>query len=335
MDMIPLYSLSSQKKSAVYSSGKWIDGIYTKKVEEKLKNYLKVKHVILTNSGTSALLAAYWLLKKQGHKTIDVDPYTFPATYQAARFLNYKVNFSRLMLNNNILKPSDIQVLVHLFGQPDDRVNTFPSEKIIEDACQSFGAEINGKKVGTLGEFGCFSFYPTKILHTAGHGGALVFNNSQYFEDAKKLIESGRYQGQLTESIGLNLRIDEIKAEFLLDELKYIDKRIEIQRDIAFQFKKLIPIYQPFLTEKPNQKNVYSVFNLLISKRDEFRLFMKKKNIDTMVYYDKNVLPKKLVNLYDDITNHIVSIPCRWNLSKGEIKIIKEALKEWFILNES
>ncbi|MBU0999995.1 DegT/DnrJ/EryC1/StrS family aminotransferase [Patescibacteria group bacterium] len=328
---IPLYRLNSNYSSKVYNCGKWVDGIKIKELEEKIKDFLDIKYIVLTNSGTSALLAAYWVLKDE-YKTLNVDPYTFPATYQPAKLLSYEINFVRTILKNNVNLPkNELNVITHLFGQPNQLLAKTRRIPFIEDACQSFGAKYKGKNVGTFGKLGCLSFYPTKPLHTNGHGGAVVTNNKDHFEKLKIFIESGRLNGKMTERIALNLRMDEIKAEFLLYELKNYEKRIACQRQIAQGFKNLITGEQPFLKEDKDSYHVYSVFNILVENRKEFRKYMGKKGIETMIYYNEDILPVGEKPKYLDLTASIVAIPCRWNLTNQEISKIKNALKGWFV----
>lgn len=329
MKKISFYKLSTKYKSHVFSSGKWIDGILMKELENKLKDYLGVKYVILTNSGTSSLLAAYWALKDE-FKSLFVDPYTFPATYQPASILEYKINFVRTILEGKArLSKNGLNVITHLFGQPNNLVSNV-GNNFIEDACQSFGAEFQGKKVGTFGKIGCFSFYPTKSFHTCGHGGAVVTNDEKYYHLMRVFIESGRDNGKMTELSALNLRMDEIKAEYLLNEFECYEQNTALQRTIAKEFIEAIPTPQPFLYELKNQKHIYSIFNMIIDNRDDFRKYMQDRGIETIVYYDSDILPKKEQLRYTDITSRIVAIPCRWNLTGIEIKRIKIALKEWF-----
>ena len=326
-----LYKLNSHYSSNVYNCGKWIDGIKIRELEEKIKKFLAIKYVILTNSGTSALLAAYWVLKNE-YKTLNVDPYTFPATYQPAKLLNYKMNFIRTILKNNVIFPKNgLNIITHLFGQPNALLARTEGAPFIEDACQSFGAKYKGKRVGTFGKIGCFSFYPTKSFHTNGHGGAVVTNNQDYYERLKIFIESGRLNGKMTEKIALNLRMDEIKAEFLLYELEDYEKRIACQRQIAKDLKSVIPGEQPFLEEDENSYHIFSVFNMLIKKRNEFRKYMSNKGIETIIYYNDGILPAREKFKYLDLTSSIVAIPCRWNLTDREISRIKNALKGWFV----
>lgn len=328
---IPLYKLDSYYSSKIYNSGKWIDGINIKALEEKIRDYLGVKYVVLANSGTSALLAAYWILKNE-YKILNVDPYTFPATYQPARLLTYKLNFIRTILKNNVVFPKDgLNVITHLFGQPNALLAKAEGVPFIEDACQSFGAKYKGKRVGTFGKIGCFSFYPTKSFHTNGHGGAVVTDDKNYYEKAKIFIESGRLNGKMTEEIALNLRMDEIKAEFLLYELDNYEKRITYQRQIATEFKSVIIEEQPFLEEDEDSYHIYSVFNMLVKKRDDFRKYMSSKRVETMIYYNDDILPAGEKSKYLDLTSSIVAIPCRWNLTDREILRIKNALKGWFV----
>ncbi len=334
MSLIPIYKLVSSFTSNIYNSGQWIDGAKMKELEEKLKEYLHVPYVVLTNNGTSALLAAYWVLKSK-YKNLIIDPYTFPAAYQAARVLNYTVNFRRFILRNNNKKvmsfpKSSLMTITHLFGQPNYLLAQEKAVDYIEDACQAFGAKYKGKFVGTFGKIGCFSFYPTKSLHTCGHGGAVVTSDEQYYRQMKIFIESGRENGVMTDSVALNLRIDEIKAEYLLNELKEYDKRMSIQRDIAHEFKKYILGYQPFLEEEAGNYHTYSIFNLLISEKDKFRTYMDKLGIQTLVYYSEEILPKDQRDSYRDVTSAIIAIPCRWNLTEKEIRRLKHALQGWF-----
>lgn len=330
MDRIPIYKLQSNYRSRVYNSGKWIDGPKTKELEERLKEYLGVKYVVLTNSGTSALLAAYWVLKNESD-TLFVDPYTFPATYQPARLLGYKVNFIKTILANKVsLSRKGLNVITHLFGQPNRLLSKIDNILFIEDACQAFGAEFDGKKLGTFGKLGCFSFYPTKMLHSCGHGGAVVTNEEKYYKAAKIFVESGRIDGKITQEIALNLRMDEVKAEFLLYELEDYESKVKRQREIAKEFARLVPLPQPFLEEKDNERHIYSIFNLCLKERDKFRSYMDRLGIETLVYYGDDVLPEKERPNYTELTSTIVAIPCRWNLTTNEITHIKEALKGWF-----
>lgn len=330
MKIIPFYKLTSEYKSKVFNSGKWVDGELIKKFESKIKEYLKVKYVVLTNNGTSALLAAYWVLKNRYSRLI-IDPYTFPASYQPAKLLGYKIKFERNFLTDwQNTDPNYLHTVVHLFGQPNPLLNKLKNN-FIEDACQSFGAEFKGKKVGTFGIMGCFSFYPTKSLHTCGHGGAVVTNDKECFKKLKIFIESGRVNGKLTENIALNLRMDEIKAEYLLNEFKVYEDRLKIQRSLANKFLEIIPSPQPLLQEEMGDRHIYSIFNLLIKNRDKFRQYMKKLGIETLIYYGNEVLPKNEWIKYKDLTSSIVAIPCRWNLSGEEINRITKALKQWFV----
>lgn len=331
MKRISVYKLDSAYKSKVYNSGKWVDGELIKQFEEKLKKYLNVKYAVLTNNGTSALLAAYWVLKDQ-FNSLNIDPYTFPASYQPAKMLGYQIKFNRnILVKNPKLSNNSLNTIVHLFGQTNPLLFKTSNKPFIEDACQAFGAEFKGKKVGTFGMMGCFSFYPTKSLHTCGHGGAVVTNDKKLFQKLKVFIESGRVNGQMTENIALNLRMDEIKAEYLLKELSQYEKRIGQQRKLAKELLKILPLPQPFLEETKNTRHIYSVFNMFIKNRDNFRKYMDKAAIDTVVYYGDDILPQNQRSKYKDLTSSIVAIPCRWNLTNEEKSRIKSALKKWFI----
>lgn len=325
-----MHKLPVKYQSGVFGSGRWIDGPKMRELEVKLKEYLGVKYLVLTNSGTSALLAAYWALKDE-YQVLAVDPYTFPATYQPARLLGYKIQFVRQAgLRWPVFSKTGLNVVTHLFGQPSPLLKRSERFAFIEDACQAFGAIWQGKEVGTLGKIGCFSFYPTKFLHGCGHGGCVVTNDPFYFKKMKPFIESGRIKGKMTENISLNLRMDEIKAEFLLKELERLEERVKKQRMVAADFLEVVPLPQPFLEEEKGSRHTYWMFNLMVKERNRFRDFMAKKGIETAVYYDQKVLPLDQREYYKDLTSSLVCVPCRWNLSPKETSRIRAALKEWF-----
>lgn len=329
MNPISFYQLSAQHSPTCYSTGAWIDGVHMKRLEKRLQEYFDCEFVLLTNSGTSSLLAAYYALRDD-FDTLTVDPYTFPATYQPARFLQYNVRFKKSILKDETLTSDTLNAVVHLFGQPMRMPATPTDAPYLEDVAQAFGAEYAGRKLGTFGMIGCLSFYPTKILHTCGHGGAIITSERRLFEKMKPFVECGRVNGKMTEIPGLNLRLDEIKAEFLLHELDQIEEVIERQREIALRYRQLVPGYQPLLEERDGDRHVYSTFNMLLDDRDEFRAFMSSRKIDTMVYYDESILPESLRPSYQDITGRVVAVPCRATLTNGEVTRIEDALGEWF-----
>lgn len=329
MEQISLRKLQSNYQSQAYNSGRWTDGAYMKELEDKLKEYLGVKYLILTNSGTSALLAAYWILKQE-FSSITTCSYTSPSTYQAARVLNLETRFKRFVLQSKVeLSSVSLNVIVHLFGQPNQLLSQVEGKPFIEDCSQSFGAEFRGQKLGTLGKIGCFSFSPHRTLHTNGHGGAICTNDESYYS-ALKLFISGSKEESLSDDMSLNLSMDEVKAEFLLFELAQYDQRMTLQREIVKDYLSVIPFEQPLLQEEDGDRHIYSVCNLLIEKRDEFRDFMKEKKIETAVYYGEEVLPADQRRLYSDLTSSIVSIPCAWTLSGDEVRRVRQALREWF-----
>ncbi|MBU1322977.1 DegT/DnrJ/EryC1/StrS family aminotransferase [Patescibacteria group bacterium] len=331
MKRISVYKLDSAYKSKVFGSGKWVDGELLRQLEGKLKKYLNVKYVVLTNNGTAALLAAYWVLKDQ-FSSLNVDPYTFPATYQPAKLLGYQIKFNRnILIKNPKLSGNSLNTIVHLFGQANPLLTKVGNKPFIEDACQAFGAEFRGKKAGTFGIMGCYSFYPTKSLHTCGHGGAVVTKDKKLFQKLKVFIESGRINGQMTDNVALNLRMDEIKAEYLLKEMATYEKRVRQQKNLAKEFLEIIPSPQPFLEETKNTRHIYSVFNMLIRNRDNFRKYMDKAAIETIAYYGNDILPQSERYKYKDLTGSVVAIPCRWNLIEQEKHRIKSALKGWFL----
>lgn len=330
IEYIPVYKQQSSYQSKVYNSGNWVNGDCMRALEDKLKDYLGVKYVVLTNSGASSFLAAYWVLKQE-YSSITTCAYTWPSTYQAARVLNLETRFKRFILQEKVeLSAVSLNVLSHLFGQPNPLLAKTEGRPFIEDVSESFGAEFRGQRLGTIGKIGCFSFHPSRTLHANGNAGAVCTNDESYYKALKLFIEGGLSDGGLMDSVGLNLSMDEIKAEFLIWELEQYDKRMNLQREIVKDYLSVIPFEQPLLNEEGGDRHIYSFCNLLIEKRDEFRDFMAEKKIETIIHFGEDVLPADQQRVYADLTSSIVAVPSRWNMSGDEVRRVRQALREWF-----
>ena len=209
---------------------------------------------------------------------MDIDPDTFnldPAKIEAA-----------------ITPKTKAIIPVHLYGQPADmdpimdiakRHNLF----VIEDACQAIGAEYKGKKVGTIGDVGCFSFYPTKNLGTMGDGGMLT-TNSQYIKD--RVLALRNHGGAVRyhhDEIGVNSRLDEIQAAILRVKLPYIDSWNKLRREHAAYYNELFAKCDLIETPKEldNTYCVYHQYTVKVPNRDEVHKLLAEEGIGAMIYY--------------------------------------------------
>ena len=181
---------------------------------------------------------------------------------------------------------------VHLYGQPVDLEPLLAlakehNLKIVEDACQAHGAEYKGRKAGSIGDAGCFSFYPSKILNTTGDGGIIVTSNDDYAERLERFGNHGRKSQYEYSEFGFNFRLSEIQAAVVRQHLKKIDDEIDARRRTARIYDDALEdIAEIESPEEPKAyKHVYYLYTVLAEKRDLLLDFLKKKQIGASVEY--------------------------------------------------
>ena len=243
---IPLLNLKRQYKylkndiekviSEILESGAYINGPYTKKLEERLKEYLNVKHVIGVANGTDALVITLKSLGiKEGDEVITT-PFTFFATAEAISMVGAKPVFVDVRLEDFNIDSEKIEIAitdktkaimpVHIFGTPAnmDKINEIAqrySLYVIEDACQAIGAKYKEKMVGSIGDAACFSFFPTKNLGTYGDGGLITTNNDEIASVCRALKAHGSgAQGEIAFNLLNNVQ-KEVREEKNVDDTVY------------------------------------------------------------------------------------------------------------------
>ena len=258
-----------------------------------------------------------------------------------------------LKIEKQINKKTKVIIPVHLYGQSCDmdkikKIAIKYNLKIIEDCAQAQGAKYKNKFVGNFGDFGCFSFYPTKILGTYGDGGFVIAKNFKDYEKIKRLrfygIETSNkrsvyYNKYYANENGLNSRLDEIQSSILNLKMKYVNKYIS-------QRNKLANLYLKYLREtslklpKTNKTNqhVYHLFTVRHSKRNFIIKMLNKKKIGTRIIYPFpinnmngykkfNFNNKELKNTIK-YSKEIFSLPLYPELKVSEVKKICSSVKE-------
>jgi|Deesub1362A_J573_1020465.scaffolds.fasta_scaffold00690_16 perosamine synthetase len=222
----------------VILSGNYISGNNVEIFEKKYAEYIGVKYAVAVNSGTAALHIALAVLGIGPGDEVIVPPLTFFSTISSVLHQNAIPIFADIDLENYCIDPKDIEkritnrtkavIPVHLYGDSAemDEIKMVAKKykiKIIEDACQAHGTEYKGKKVGSIGDIGCYSFFATKHI-TTGEGGMLVTNNRNYAELAKMIRNHGMSDRNTHKYLGYNYRMNEIAAALGIVQLKKIDK---------------------------------------------------------------------------------------------------------------
>ncbi len=349
-----LMFLDELKKSfdETLKSGWFILGRKVSQFEIDFSNYYNVKQCIGVASGLDALILALKSFNFENDSEILVPSNTYIATIisilQAGlipilvepNIKTYNIDPNRI--EEKITAKTKAMMIVHLYGKSCqmDRILDISSRynlKLIEDCAQSHGAKYKNKLTGTFGEFGAFSFYPTKNLGALGDAGALITNNDHLASTIKRLRNYGSDIKYSNELIGYNSRLDEIQAGFLSVKLKLL-KQINLHK------RKLAEIYLKNLKDeyiKPaieeDYYDVYHIFNIRHSKRDRIRKFLLNNGIQTEIHYpipphrQKALLSiiKGSYPISEEIHNTTLSLPCSIGHTEDDIYKIVEVLNNF------
>ena len=345
------------KINEVLQNTYFILGENTEAFEEEFANYCGVKHAIGVASGSDALTLSLKALGiEEGDEVITV-PNTFIATVDAISrngakpvFVDidletYNINVAKI--EEKITDKTKAIIPVHLYGQPADMDAIIKIAKkkydlkIIEDACQAHGAEYKGKKVGSLGEVGCFSFYPAKNLGAYGDGGMVVTNNEEIAERIKMLRNYGQSKKYYHDFMGYNSRLDEIQAAVLRVKLRYLDEWNDKRREYAKLYNELLKNVSGVETpiEKEFVKHVYHLYVIRCKNRDELQQYLSSKGVSTGIHYP---IPVHLQKAYKHLeykqgdfpitekySKEILSLPMFPELLEDEIKYVVNCIKKF------
>jgi len=227
-------------------------------------------------------------------------PFTFFATAEAIFYTGATPVFVDIEPDTMNIDPTKIEekitdrtkaiLPVHIFGHPADMdkiISIAQKHKllVIEDCAQSFGAEVGGKKTGSFGAAGCFSFYPSKNLGAFGDGGMVLLKDPLAAADIRQLRNHGSKGSYKHEKVGFNSRLDEIQAGILLVKFKRIDEYNEKRRLRAALYNELLSDDVTRPVERPGMKHVYHQYTLRSKKRNEIQKALRDRDISSVVYY--------------------------------------------------
>jgi len=337
----------------------WISskGKYVSMFEEEFAKYIGVKYGVSTSNGTAALhLALSAIDVKKGDEVI-VPTLTFVATANAVIYCNAKPVFvdshpeywcmDPEKIEEKITKNTKAIVLVHLYGHPADMDAIMDMAVdhdlyVIEDAAEAHGAEYKGKKVGGIGDIGCFSFYGNKII-TTGEGGMCVTNNEELAEKMNLLKNHGMdpQKRYWYNTMGYNYRMTNLQAAVGVAQLSKIEKFIEIKRKNAELYNFLLEGIDGITLppEMPWAKNVYWMYSILIDEeefgidRDKLMKELEKEGIETRpFFYPMHILPPHLRNekypVAEFLSKRGINLPSAVTLKREEVEYICQKIKE-------
>ncbi|MCF6158837.1 MAG: DegT/DnrJ/EryC1/StrS family aminotransferase [wastewater metagenome] len=285
----------------VIASQSFILGSFVESFEYTIAQYCSVKHAIGVSSGTDALLLALMACNIQHGDEVITTPFTFFATAGSIARLGavpvfvdidpFTYNIEADKITPAISKKTKAILPVHLYGQCADMdailgIAHTRGISVIEDAAQAIGALYKGKHAGSLGDTGCFSFYPTKNLGGYGDGGLVTTSNDALAGLVKTLRVHGAESRYYHSHIGINGRLDAIQAAVLSVKIKYLDIWSEKRRQVASYYTghlKDLPLTLP-RTASYNT-HIFHQYVIATPKRDELKTYLEQHGIETAIYY--------------------------------------------------
>ena len=292
------HSIKEEINSAVLNvleSTQFVLGKEVEAFEEEFADYCQVKQGVAVNSGTSALHLAFLAAGiGPGDEVITV-PNTFIATIAAIRYTGAIPIFVEIDPISYTMDPIKIEAAitgrtkaicpVHLFGQMADMDPIMDiAEKhnlfVIEDAAQAHGAEYKGRRAGSIGHLGCFSFYPGKNLGAYGEGGLVTTKNPEYAKTIRMLRDWGAEKKYHHVLKGFNYRMTGIQGAILRVKLRHLEEWTKARRDHAAYYNKLLVDFEVKApAEMDYARHVYHLYVIRVMQRDELQEALKKNNI--------------------------------------------------------
>lgn len=318
----------------VLESSVYIMGPNVKKLEKDIAEFTGVKHGIGVGNGTDALLLALEAIGIKPGDEVITSPFTFFASAETTSVLGATPVFADILPDTLCINPEEIEkcitektkaiIPVHIFGQMCDMDKIMEIAKkhnlyVIEDCAQAIGAEYKGKRAGSIGDIGTYSFFPTKNLGGYGDGGMVVTNNDEIADKVRLLRAHGSKEKYTYIDIGHNSRLDEIQAAILNVKFKYIQQWNNERNRKAKIYNQLlrdVDVVTP--TEREENKHIYHMYVIQSYKRDEIIKFLKENGISTGIYYPS---PVHLQQVYKSL-----------GYKKGDLPVAEDACRKTFAL---
>ena len=294
----------TQAVHEVLRSGQFIMGPNVRAFEEEVADYLGVKHAIGVNSGTDALILALRALGIGPGDEVITSPFSFFATAESISSVGatpvfvdidpVTFNLDGNLLEANITSRTKAILPVHLFGQAADMTPIMQLARqhglaVVEDCAQSFGSEYQGVKTGTLGDIGCFSFFPSKNLGAYGDGGLVTTNDAEVADQVRMLRTHGSKQKYHNEVVGYNSRLDEMQAAILRVKLPRVEDANRMRKEQAARYDALLGAISGVVVPGTvgQATHVYHQYTIRISAglREAVQTALAQLGIATAVYY--------------------------------------------------
>lgn len=341
----------------VMESGVYLMGQELSSFESEFADYLNIKYAVGVGSGTDALSLALRAFGIGRGDDVIVPANAYPTAFGVAasgsRLRLCDVDSDSLTATIKTIEPELTKftkaiVIVHLYGYPAraDEIAKLTKQlgiALIEDCAQAVGAKINGQLVGTFGDAGCFSFYPTKNLGAMGDGGAVVTNNLEVAERIRRLRMYGEDVRYHSVEVSTHSRLDEIQAGILKLKLDFLNEELVLRQEIADRYRQNLPADILIPSKIPaDLVHANHLFVVKLAKRGEIAAKLREKGIETMVHYPAPIHFQPAFQRIGNVTyttrhfpvsenasQQILSIPFYPGLPVEQQEEILELVKQW------
>lgn len=355
-------NLDDEMKNAAMSAlnnERYVLGESVHRFEEEFARYCGTDFAVSTSSGTAALFLSLMGLRVSG--SVITVPMSFVATANAIvqaglapKFVDvkredYTIDISKV--KSSLRKLTKAVIPVHLYGFPSlmDELRTLTAKravKIIEDACQAHGATCAGRRVGSIGDAGCFSFYPSKNMTVAGDGGMVVTNDEALASRIYSMRDAGRRKGQkyIHDVIGYTERMNSVQAAIGRIQLKRLDSWNVRRSEIATEYDRMLEDLRQIITPPKGDEQrqpVYHLYVIQCKQRDKLRKWLSSRGIETGIHYPR---PIHLQPIYREMFGYkkgdfpiserlcsaVLSLPMHPQLTIDEIKFVSDSIHEFY-----
>jgi dTDP-4-amino-4,6-dideoxygalactose transaminase len=342
---------------AVLRESAFVHGRFVREFEDAFAAYCETRFCLGVANGTDALALALRAAGVGQGDTVVTAPFTFAATVEAIYHVGARPAFVDIDPRTYTMDPAALETLlnrcgsvkailpVHLFGQPAnmDQIQNLAAlagAVVIEDACQAHGARWKGKRAGSFGALGCFSFYPTKNLGGIGDGGAIVTDDSELMQTVRLLANHGQTRKYEHAFVGWNSRLDGMQAAALTIKLKRLDEWNTRRRSWAARYRQLLKDTSLLLpTEDADAFHVYHLFVIRTPRRDALAEFLQQRGVATALHYPQ---PLHLQPAFSSLgyrpgdfpgaevcARECLSLPLHPHLTEEQVAWVCACVREW------
>ncbi|MGD8448381.1 MAG: DegT/DnrJ/EryC1/StrS family aminotransferase [Desulfobacterales bacterium] len=374
---VPLLDLKEQYQSIkeeilkvteeIFESQYFILGPRVEALEKDIAGYCSSKHALGVSSGSDAILISLMATDMGAQQTVITTPYTFFATAGSIFRTGARPIFVDIDPDTYNMSPESLEsviasmtnkereslkavIPVHLYGQCVDMDPILKIAKeynlfVIEDAAQAIGAEYRGRRAGSMGDFGCFSFFPTKNLGAFGDAGMVITGSDDLYDKLSVLRVHGSQPKYYHKLVGGNFRLDAFQAAVISVKLKHLDKWTQSRQENARKYRELfatVGIDDAInLPVEKEERHIYNQFVICVKdKRDELRLFLNDAGVGTEIYYP---VPMHLQECFlaldykkgdfpvaEYAALHTLALPIYPELSDDQIAYVVEKIKDFY-----